>query len=266
MARVDTVLFPRPQVSREATGEGVCNRCVVSQGLPSVGEHSAAIRGRNKFLRKAHGLQPLRAVPRRASAQGFSLVELMVVVTIIAVVSALALPGAVQALRERKSQQAAISVLDIVRETRSRAMYRGVAHALVIETVGTAVKVDTWEGTSSSCRLSRFGSGLFDPAQRVYSLNLGSSTFARDGVAAQITVPTGASYLEICFTPLGVAYFSTTPISDGTSPSATWSNDSSLVGSGGSFVLDVYQMRSGIAAGVRRHVVIPLSGMPRMRS
>ena len=62
---------------------------------------------------------------RPASSHGFSLVELMVVVTIIAVVSALVLPSMVQVIRERHAQQAATSVLDIVRETRSRAMYRG---------------------------------------------------------------------------------------------------------------------------------------------
>lgn len=202
-------------------------------------------------------------IRRPTSARGFSLVELMVVVTIIAVISALALPGMVRTVRERRTQQAAASVLDIVRETRSRAMYRGMAHSLVIQPSGaSALRLDAYEGTSSSCRLSRFGGGLFDPAQRVYSLDLSDASFTGDGIVSELTVPTGTSYLQICFTPLGVAYFSTTPIGDGSAPSAVWSNDSTSVGAGGVFQVDVYQA----ATLLRRRVVIPLSGVPRMRS
>jgi type II secretory pathway pseudopilin PulG len=185
----------------------------------------------------------------------------MVVVTIVAVVSALVLPSMVQAMRERHAQEAAASVIDIARETRSRAMYRGVAHTLVITTSGSSLKFDSFEGTSSSCRLSRFGGGMLDAATRVYSLDLNTAAYTRDGIIAQVVQPTGVSYLQLCFTPLGVAYFTTSAISDGTAPSAVWSNDSTVIGGGGSFGIDVYQHN-----GVRRRVVIPLSGLPRLRT
>ncbi len=215
----------------------------------------------------AYGLQSTGTVrSRSASTQGFTIVELMVVVTIIAVISALVLPSMVQVVRERHAQQAAISVLDIARETRSRAMYRGVAQTLVIETVGTTLRMNSYEGTASSCRLSRFGGGLFDPATRVYTLDLSSAAYTRDGIAAQVSLPAGVTFLQICYTPLGVAFFSTTPIPDATLPSAVWSNDSAAVGSGGSFVVDVYRSASGTDSGVRRRVVIPLAGTPRMRT
>jgi prepilin-type N-terminal cleavage/methylation domain-containing protein len=220
-----------------------------------------------KFPTRAHGLQSKAVVTQRFhSAPGFTIVELMVVVTIIAVVSALVLPGAVQVLRERRAQQAATSVLDIARETRTRAMYRGMAHTLVIQSAGTALRFESWEGSSSSCRLSQFGGGLFNAADRVYALDLSTTTFARDNIGAQVSVPSGASYVQICFTPLGVAFFSTSPIADGTLPASVWSNDSGVIGSGGGFVVDVFQRRGSVDGGVRRRVVIPLSGMPRMRS
>lgn len=190
----------------------------------------------------------------------------MVVVTIIAVVSALVLPTAVQGMRERRTQQAAVSVLDIVRETRSRAMYRGMAHTLRVRQVSSSLVIDSFEGTSSSCRLSRFGGGSFDPAAQIYALDLTTSTFTRDGIVGQISSPAGLAYLQICFTPLGVAYFSTAPIGDGTIPSAVWLNNSAAIGSGGNFLIDVYQFRGGADAGVRRRVVIPLAGVPRLRS
>jgi|GEM_PF-1657634 len=220
-----------------------------------------------KFLTGAHGLQSKSLVTQRLQPpSGFTIVELMVVVTIIAVVSALVLPGAVQVLRERRAQQAAVSVLDIARETRTRAMYRGMAHTLVIQSAGSALRLESWEGTSSSCRLSQFGGGLFNAADRVYTLDLSSAAFARDNIGAQVSVPSGASYVQICFTPLGVAFFSTSPIADGTLPASVWSNDSGVIGTGGGFVVDVYQRRGSVDGGVRRRVVIPLSGMPRMRS
>jgi len=202
---------------------------------------------------------------RPASSRGFSLVELMVVVTIIAVVSALVLPSMVQVIRERHTQQTAVSVLDIVRETRSRAMYRGTSHSLVLETVGASLRMHTYEGTSSSCRLSRFGGGTFDAAQRIYSLDLTTAAYTRDSIVAEVNTTARETYLQICFTPLGVTFFSRSPIPDGTAPAAVWSNDSSTLGTG-SFSVDVFRVTSGTDLGVRRRVIIPLSGMPRMRS
>lgn len=264
MGRVDTVPATAPQ---EGSRPEVCNRCGVPQGLSRRPPRSHAFRAKFTSHTGAHGLQSAAAVLRRPHRpQGFTIVELMVVVTIIAVVSALVLPGAVQQLRERKAQQAATSVLDIVRETRSRAMYRGMAHTLVIQSAGSALRMDAWEGTSSSCRLSLFGGGLFNSGDRVYSLDLSLPAFARDNVGAQVSVPTGASYVQLCFTPLGVTFFSTSPIADSTLPTAIWTNNSAAIGSGGGFVIDVFQRRGSLDGGVRRRVVIPLSGMPRMRS
>lgn len=264
MGRVDTVPASTPQVGHATA---LRNRCVVPQGLSRVTRGGSAFPEEFKFPAGAHGLQSRGPVSKRPqSAPGFTIVELMVVVTIIAVVSALVLPGAVQMMRERKAQQAAVSVLDIVRETRSRAMYRGMAHTLVIQTAGTALRLESWEGTSSSCRLSQFGGGLFNAADRVYALDLSAASFARDNLVAQVSVPSGATYVQLCFTPLGVAYFSTTPIPDATLPSAVWTNNSGAVGTGGGFVVDVFQRNGTVDGGVRRRVVIPLSGMPRMRS
>lgn len=203
---------------------------------------------------------------RRPSAEsGFSLLELMVVVTIIAILSAMVLPGFSQAGRERRIQQAAVSVLDLIREVRSRAMYRGRAQVLVIQASGSALRFDGWEGTESSCRLSRFGStaGVLDPTLRVAQLDLSTAEYARDNLNATISLPAGASYLEICFTPTGNAYFTQMPVS---LPSEEWSNDSMLTGSGGAYQIDVFQVLNSAENGVRRHVIIPLSGNPRLRT
>lgn len=213
----------------------------------------------------AYRLQQRGVVQSRRAESGFSLLELMVVVTIIAILSAMVLPGYTQAGRERRIQEAAVSVLDLVRAVRSRAMYRGRAQLLVIQASGSALRLDGWEGSESSCQLSRFGSmaGVLDPMLRVAQLDLSAAEYTRDNLNAVIALPAGTSYLEVCFTPTGNAYFTQMPVS---LPSEEWSNDALSTGSGGAYRIDVFQVLGGVENGVRRHVVIPLSGNPRMRS
>lgn len=216
--------------------------------------------------RGAWRLHRQRLVRRSPAEFGFSLLELMVVVTIIAVLSALVLPSMSQAMRERHAQEAAIDVADLLREVRGRAMYRGRAQTVAIRQVGTTVRLEAYEGTESSCRLSRFrltaGTGFVE-AEQIAMLDLGAAQYARDSLASSISIPAGTTFLQLCYTPMGNTFFSTTEISI---PSTQWSNDNSAVGSGGAFQIDVFQSRGGTVEGVRRRVLIPLGGIPRLRT
>jgi prepilin-type N-terminal cleavage/methylation domain-containing protein len=249
---------PSPPVS--ALLRGVRNDCGVAQGASGEGEQRQNFRclfpppGLG-----AHPLQSTRAVTLRDRRAGFSLLELMIVVVIIGIVTALALPGMSQASRERRIQQAAVTVLDITREVRTRAMYRGRAQTLVISQVGAAIRLDAYEGSSPSCRLSNFGSGTLDVNQRVANLDLNDLRYSRDNLAATIALPSATTFLQICYTPLGAAFFSTTPIIEA---SQGWSNDSSALGLGGVFQINVFQTTGGAT----RRILIPLGGMPRMRT
>lgn len=203
-----------------------------------------------------------RSLPER----GFSLLELMVVVTIIAILSALVLPSMTQAIRERHAQEAAVEIVDLLREIRSRAMYRGRAQTVVMRQVGTTLRIEAYEGTESTCRRSRFRAGMgagFVADEQVAVLDLSEARYANDGIASVITIPAATPYFQICYTPMGNTFYVTTETS---MPSAAWSNDSGVVGTGGVFQIDVYQVRDGNQYGVRRRVMIPLGGIPRMRT
>ena len=238
----------------------VRNDCGVTQGASLEGEEHRDFYCLFQHQGgRAYPLQSTHSVTFRDRQAGFSLLELMIVVVIIGIVTALALPGMAQASRERRIQQAAVTVLDIAREVRTRAMYRGRAQTLIITQSGAAIRLDAYEGSSPSCRLSNFGPGALDPAQRVANLDLTDARFARDNLAASIALPSATTFLQICYTPLGAAFFSTTPV---ITASQAWSNDTGVLGMGGVFQINVFQTTGGAT----RRILIPLGGMPRMRT
>ncbi len=183
----------------------------------------------------------------------------------IAILSSLAIPAMIQASRERRVQQAAISVLDAFRNARGRAMYRGRAQMLVVQPSGGALRFELYEGATNVCRNGRFGNigGSLDINSLADVLDLNDPLYARDNLVAEITRPGGTSYLRVCFTPLGNTFFGT---SQYTGANDAWSNDFNLVGVGGAFQIDLYQFRSGQVAGARRRVLVPIGGTPRMRT
>jgi len=189
----------------------------------------------------------------------------MVVIVMIAILSALAIPTFLQAARERRVQQAAISVLDVFRSARGRAMYRGRAQMLVVQPSGGALRFELYEGLTNVCRNGRFGNlgGTLDVNSLVEVLDLNDPQYTRDDLVAEVTRPGGTSYLRVCFTPLGNTFFGTSAY---TGANDAWSNDFNLVGVGGAFEVDLYQFRAGQVAGARRRVLVPLGGTPRMRT
>ncbi|MBL9023685.1 MAG: prepilin-type N-terminal cleavage/methylation domain-containing protein [Myxococcales bacterium] len=161
-----------------------------------------------------------RRLPRTL-LRGFTLVELMVVVMIIAISAALAIPSMMDVVRSRRVQKAGVQIFAVLQEARGRAFGRGSA------------VVASWRGTNggllSISEVQRDMDGDSDPevpeplcwaaaapaafgaAERKVSFWTQSSaaegnliiTTTLNAETYPATAPTANGDLDLCFTPRG---------------------------------------------------------------
>jgi type II secretion system protein H len=214
----------------------------------------------------------------RDGDRAFSLIELMVVIIIVGIVAALAVPTMAAARVDRNAYDDAGQILQILREARTRAVARGAAILVAVSADGTtnrgrmamyeAVSANQGGGLNrtpvSQCKAPTKWQPLDATNLGVLfvdGIDLNGSIEAEYDIETQITQYDGANVVPltnafICFTPLGRAFLSVDviPTFDGALPSLS------------PLEFRVQRMQGGVPLGTTRSVLLPPNGVARLFS
>jgi prepilin-type N-terminal cleavage/methylation domain-containing protein len=198
---------------------------------------------------------------RRAS-RGFTLIELMAVVLIIAVMAVLASPLITEQMRERRSRDTAQHVSQMFSGGRMRALGRGSSVLVRYRSATGFTVLESIEGaTAASARTGGSAACAAQPGLGCLSNNWTDAGLSRQveayAIPTALTVTvrdkigTAKTQMDLCFTPLGRSFISF----DGSSPTLPMVAATSI---------DVQRTVGGVGVGLSRTIAVLPTGMARL--
>lgn len=202
---------------------------------------------------------------RRDPRAGYTLLELMIVVVIIAVVSALAAPGIVETMRENKVYQGTSDITRMFRQARLEAVSRGTAVAIRFDGNAGRGRFAMYRSTVSSCRMTNWMAPVADPLagtllttldfnRAPYQITGGVDVRAEYCPGISVTKACGAPNagpMWICYAPGGRLYWRAGDVGN--------FNDSPA-GAVNGWPFRVARREAGVDTGVARVVFVPFGG------
>lgn len=244
----------------------------------------------------------LRRRTRARASAGFSLIELMVVVMLIALLAMLAAPSMLKARSDRLAFSYARDVSSAIHNGRARSAGRGSAHLVAYKQTntdgdrGTLLVFEALDGTNaaskppgpnpaSGCRKSgqwAFAGAWTTPGSKdaanlanlVDAVNVNANgagevvvqedirMVARFGVATSADPPTATLAFVLCTTPNGTTYFG----KGDTIADAITAMQGSTTPFSDVIEVDVARHSGGAVQGLNRRVIVAGAGAPRIKS
>jgi prepilin-type N-terminal cleavage/methylation domain-containing protein len=152
--------------------------------------------------------------PEAPLRRGFTLVELLAAIAIIAVLASLATPSFLAIIRDRRVTQVGILTADSYREARTRSLARGIAVAVRWQSNGAgkgtleireAVVFAPGQGTTKGCLTADWSSASAD-TRRVSAQDFAASVYELASIQLMTEASAASAFGETCFTPDGRAY------------------------------------------------------------
>ncbi|MBX3234045.1 MAG: prepilin-type N-terminal cleavage/methylation domain-containing protein [Labilithrix sp.] len=240
------------------------------------------------------GSLALRRTTRRRSRRGFTLIELMVVVMLIAILAALAAPSLATARDDQLAFSYARQVSEMVHNARARSAGRGAAHLVLYIRGAGRGELHVFEATDgllatstpiagpnpvSSCRapnqwqnVTALTPAAGDRWVHIESLNLNNMSAASvqvkqnmmmlGRVATGTDPPANVDAWALCTTPNGTTYFG----SDNSAANAIAAMQSQPPFNGVAELDIARHDTGGLVVGLTRRVIIASGGAPRIKS
>jgi prepilin-type N-terminal cleavage/methylation domain-containing protein len=213
------------------------------------------------------------------SSAGFTLLELMLVVTIMGTMAALMAPGVGEYLADTRASAATEDLVRLSRHVRARVQETGLAHLMVYDgsnaVSGGLGLVRVYEGMNNHCRQTPWpdaiGGSIADGHTAVDTVDLGSSAYNssttgsypsrsdsnRAVIVLSVAGSQGAPTLAIiCYEPGGTTLEG---VGDGSNAGFAFTNQNTPI------TFSIARTVSGEARGTVREVVFPGGGNARFR-
>lgn len=196
---------------------------------------------------------------RRKKTEGFTLMEAMVVVAIVAITAALAAPGLSRTMADRRAGEATHSMVRIGARARGEALAYGRAIALVYSEDSTSAagddgSVEMWRGNLDRCSANDWATLITSDCSAdprcVGSLDMGEFDYPSHSVRMRMV---GGTSGTLCFQPDGDMLVSTGGPFAGVAP-----------GGGDAVRFNFTRLEGATPAGVERAVVFPFGGAARI--
>lgn len=192
---------------------------------------------------------------------------MMIVVVIIAVTAALAMPTVVQTFADKRTNEAAIEIARLGRRARSESVAYGRAHVLRYTTFsvpGSDGRIQLFRGTAGACNAGAndWVAIMASPicgapnSMCIDEVNMGHTHWTIGPYTTRLRAP-GYSPLDICFQPNGASLMRYNAGIGGRF------FEGNTMGGGVQFTTQ--RFRSGAGEGALRRVVFPLGATPRVQ-